>query len=113
MKILVAGGCGYVGTQLVKTLKQRNHKVTIVDLEWFGNNTGQKVINKDIFDINANDLSNFDCVIFVAGLSNDPMADFSPAKNFIYNVLYIKDTDQFQRPSRMLLIRIKLEKFTI
>ena len=86
MKILVAGGCGYVGTQLVKTLKQRNHKVTIVDLEWFGNNTGQKVINKDIFDINANDLSNFDCVIFVAGLSNDPMADFSPAKNFIYNV---------------------------
>ena len=85
MKILIAGGCGYVGTQLVKTLKQRNHKVTIVDLEWFRNNTGQKVINKDIFDINANDLSNFDCVVFVAGLSNDPMADYSPAENFIYN----------------------------
>ena len=85
MNILVAGGCGYVGTQLVKTLNQRNHKVTIVDLEWFGNNTGQKVTNKDIFDINNNDLSNFDCVVFVAGLSNDPMADYSPAENFIYN----------------------------
>jgi len=85
MNILIAGGCGYVGTQLVKTLNQRNHNVTIVDLQWFGNKTGQEVINKDIFDINTNYLSNFDCVIFTAGLSNDPMADFSPAKNFIYN----------------------------
>jgi len=86
MNILIAGGCGYVGTQLVKTLNQRNHDVTIVDLQWFGNKTNcDKVINKDIFDINTNYLSNFDCVIFIAGLSNDPMADFSPAKNFIYN----------------------------
>jgi nucleoside-diphosphate-sugar epimerase len=85
MNILIAGGCGYVGTQLVKILNQRNHNVTIVDLQWFGNKTGQEVINKDIFDINTNYLSNFDCVIFTAGLSNDPMADFSPAKNFIYN----------------------------
>ena len=86
MNILIAGGCGYVGTQLVKTLNQRNHDVTIVDLQWFGNKTNcDKVINKDIFDININYLSNFDCVIFIAGLSNDPMADFSPAKNFIYN----------------------------
>ena len=85
MKILIAGGCGYVGTQLTKTLKERNHDVTIVDLKWFGNYTGQNIIKKDIFDLTAEELIGFDCVVFVAGLSNDPMADYSPAKNFIHN----------------------------
>ena len=85
MKILIAGGCGYVGTQLTKTLKERNHDVTIVDLEWFGNYTGQNTIKKDIFDLTAEELTGFDCVVFTAGLSNDPMADYSPAKNFIHN----------------------------
>jgi nucleoside-diphosphate-sugar epimerase len=85
MKILIAGGCGYVGTQLTKTLKERNHDVTIVDLEWFGNYTGQNTIKKDIFDLTAEELTGFDCIVFTAGLSNDPMADYSPAKNFIHN----------------------------
>jgi nucleoside-diphosphate-sugar epimerase len=31
------------------------------------------------------DLERYDQVIFLAGLSNDPMAEFSPSKNFIFN----------------------------
>ena len=31
------------------------------------------------------DLEPYDQVIFLAGLSNDPMAEFSPSKNFIFN----------------------------
>jgi nucleoside-diphosphate-sugar epimerase len=31
------------------------------------------------------DLHSYDQVIFLAGLSNDPMAEFSPSKNFIFN----------------------------
>ncbi|MEI6880485.1 MAG: SDR family oxidoreductase [Bacteroidota bacterium] len=85
MKILLAGGCGYVGTQLTKTLKEKNHDVTIVDLEWFGNYTDQQIIHKDIFDLTVDELVGFDCVVFIAGLSNDPMADFSPSENFIQN----------------------------
>jgi nucleoside-diphosphate-sugar epimerase len=85
MKILLAGGCGYVGTQLTKTLKEKNHDVTIVDLEWFGNHTNQQVIHKNIFDLTVDELVGFDCVVFIAGLSNDPMADFSPSENFIQN----------------------------
>lgn len=85
MKILLAGGCGYVGTQLTKELIDRNHEISIVDLEWFGNKTKQNVIKKDIFDLTVEELKGFDCVVFIAGLSNDPMADYSPAKNFIYN----------------------------
>jgi nucleoside-diphosphate-sugar epimerase len=86
MKILLAGGCGYVGTVLHNHLQKRNHDVTIVDLQWFGNNTDcNKIIKKNIFDLKQEDLIGMDCVIFIAGLSNDPMADFSPSENFIQN----------------------------
>ena len=36
-KILITGGCGYIGTKLAKHLLSKNHKVTIVDNCWFGN----------------------------------------------------------------------------
>jgi nucleoside-diphosphate-sugar epimerase len=85
MKILLAGGCGYVGTMLYNHLKEK-HDITIVDLQWFGNNTDcNKIIKKDIFDLKQEDLIGFDTVVFIAGLSNDPMADFSPSENFIQN----------------------------
>jgi nucleoside-diphosphate-sugar epimerase len=85
MKILLAGGCGYVGTMLHNHLKEK-HDITIVDLQWFGNKTDcNKIIKKDIFDLKQEDLIGFDTVVFIAGLSNDPMADFSPSENFIQN----------------------------
>lgn len=87
MKILVAGGAGYVGSRLVPALIKDGHIVTVLDLLWFGNNLPKsvEVVKKDIFDIGADALKDFDHVIFLAGLSNDPMAEYSPAKNFIFN----------------------------
>jgi len=87
MKIFIAGGAGYVGSALIPKLLDRNYDVTVVDLLWFGNNLPAKVnvIKKDIFDLKEEDLVGFDEVIFLAGLSNDPMAEFSPAMNFISN----------------------------
>jgi nucleoside-diphosphate-sugar epimerase len=67
-------------------LKEKQHDITIVDLQWFGNKTNcNKIIKKDIFDLKKEDIDGFDCVVFIAGLSNDPMADFSPSENFIQN----------------------------
>src|SRR5579884_1599667 len=87
MRILVAGGAGYLGCVLIPKLLQRGHDVEVVDLFWFGNSLPRhiRVINKDIFDITVRDLAVYDQVVFLAGLSNDPMADFSPSKNFIFN----------------------------
>jgi nucleoside-diphosphate-sugar epimerase len=87
MKILVAGGAGYIGSRLVPALLKQGYEVDVIDLLWFGNNLPEniKVIKKDLFDCKEEDLKGYDQVIFLAGLSNDPMAEFSPAKNFIDN----------------------------
>lgn len=88
LSILVAGGAGFVGTRLVPELKRAGHDVTVVDLLWFGNRLGKsaKVIRRDIMDLSADDLAGFDQVIFLAGLSNDPMANLAPSLNYVHNV---------------------------
>lgn len=87
MKLLIAGGAGYIGSKLAPTLVEHGYHVEVIDLFWFGNNLPKsvKVIKKDLFDCHENDFKGYDQVIFLAGLSNDPMAEYSPAKNFILN----------------------------
>ena len=58
MKILVAGGAGYIGSVLVPRLISRGYDVDVVDLLWFGNNLPESVnvIKKDIIELNEKDL---------------------------------------------------------
>lgn len=86
--ILVVGGAGYVGSRLVPELMNVGHRVTVVDLLWFGNHLPKKVTVKkrDVTDLTVKDLKGFDQVIFLAGLSNDPMANFAPMLNYVHNV---------------------------
>jgi nucleoside-diphosphate-sugar epimerase len=83
MRLLIAGGAGYLGSVLIPKLLERCYKVDVVDLFWFGNHLPRQVgvLNKDT----GEDLEPYDQVIFLAGLSNDPMAEYSPSKNFIFN----------------------------
>ena len=37
MKILVTGGCGYVGSKLIPNLLKEGHKIINIDTQWFGN----------------------------------------------------------------------------
>ena len=87
MKIIIAGGAGYIGSALIPKLLDRGYEVDVIDLLWFGNNLPKKatIIQKDIFKLGEPDLKGYEQVIFLAGLSNDPMAEFSPGKNFISN----------------------------
>jgi nucleoside-diphosphate-sugar epimerase len=87
MRILVAGGAGYLGSVLVPRLLDRGYDVDVVELFWFGNRLPSQVgiLEKDIFHLAVSDLNAYDQVIFLAGLSNDPMAEFSPSKNFVLN----------------------------
>ena len=87
MRILIAGGAGYIGSVLTPKLVARGYEVDVVDLLWFGNHLphGVRVIQKDVLELSQDELRGYDQVIFLAGLSNDPMADYSPSKNFVYN----------------------------
>jgi nucleoside-diphosphate-sugar epimerase len=87
MRILVAGGAGYIGSVLIPRLLERGYNVDVIDLFWFGNHLPKEVgiINKDIFHLEEKDIAGYDQVLFLAGLSNDPMAEFSPAENFVSN----------------------------
>ena len=75
MRLLIAGGAGYVGSVLIPRLIERGYKVDVVDLFWFGNHLPRQagILNKDIFHLTVEDLEPYDQVIFLAGLSNDPM----------------------------------------
>ena len=87
VKILLAGGAGYIGSALAPVLVEHGYEVDVIDLLWFGNQlpSSVPVIKKDLFDCTTEDFEKYDQIIFLGGLSNDPMAEYSPAKNFIQN----------------------------
>src|SRR6267378_3612982 len=87
MKILLAGGAGYIGSVLAPKLLDRGYEVDVVDLLWFGNHLPPafNLIEKDVLDLTEGELVGYDQVLFLAGLSNDPMADYSPSRNFVFN----------------------------
>ena len=86
-KILIAGGAGYIGSKLIPVLAEYGYSVDVIDLLWFGNHLPPNVTlcNQDIFDLKESDVRGYEQVIFLAGLSNDPMAEFDPSKNFVLN----------------------------
>ena len=83
-KIVVTGGCGYVGSVLVPMLIKNNFKVTVIDLEIYGNylknHTNLELIKGDIRDKNLleNILKNHDTVLHMACISNDPSFELNP-----------------------------------
>jgi len=86
MRILCGGGAGFIGCELVPTLLKLGHDVKVIDLLWFGNYLPKEVsvVKKDLFDCTEEDFREI-VFIFLAGLSNDPMAEYSPAQNFTSN----------------------------
>ena len=86
MKYLITGGAGFIGTRLCNTLIE-DYDITVLDYFWFGDKLDSR-INKlvgGIVDLKVEDLKGYDAVLFLAGLSNDPMAEFKPNLNFTEN----------------------------
>lgn len=87
MRVLVLGGCGYIGSKVCPTLHHRGHTVDVVDLQWFGNHLHSEILvrQENCWNLTAKDFEGYDAAIFLAGLSNDPMADYDPAANYTDN----------------------------
>jgi len=92
MKILVTGGCGYVGSVLVPNLVAKGHEIVVVDAQWFGNflnpDNKIKMIQKQISEITSEDLSGVDSVIHLANVANDPSVELNPILSWEINVLH-------------------------
>ena len=74
-KILIIGGCGYIGSKLYKHLTQRlKYIVDTVDLEWFGNVTNPNNFNIDYKNLTKEFVQRYDIVILLAGHSSTAMA---------------------------------------
>lgn len=92
MKILVTGGCGYVGSVLVPNLAIKGHEITVVDAQWFGNflpkATNINVIKKHFSEITIEDLEGVESVIHLANVANDPSVELNPVLSWEVNVLH-------------------------
>ncbi len=108
MKILVTGGCGYIGTTLVEMLLAAGHKVTVVDQFWFGNKLKKhkylQIKKLNINDIEKINLKNFNTVIHLANIANDPAAEINSKLTWETNVLYTKKLIEHA-------IKFKVKKF--
>lgn len=91
MKILLTGGCGYVGTPLTKSLLDAGHTVTVVDLQWFGNHLAAHpnltVIREDVRNTDRIPLAGMDVVMHLANVANDPCAELDSKLNWEVNTL--------------------------
>jgi len=84
MKILVTGNKGYIGSVLTPMLIEKGYEVKGYDSGYFEDclllpfDGNHSYIRKDIRDITKEDMEGVDSIIHLAGLSNDPLGDFSP-----------------------------------
>jgi nucleoside-diphosphate-sugar epimerase len=91
--ILVTGGAGYIGSVLTQRLLDRGYNVRILDRLYWGRAPiapildRVEVIEADVRDMPASALDGVDAVIHLAGLSNDPTAEFDPEANWQMNAV--------------------------
>lgn len=87
MLVLVTGGAGYIGAVAVRELLNNGFAVRVLDKCLFGDDGLDEVrsrielIKGDINKFDSGWLDDVDAVIHLAGLSNDPMAEFNPEAN--------------------------------
>ncbi len=89
--ILVTGGAGYIGAVTVRELLDKGFAVRVVDKFLYGDGPLEDVrsridcIDGDIIALDDAWLDGVDAVVHLAGLSNDPTAEFNPEANFKLN----------------------------
>jgi nucleoside-diphosphate-sugar epimerase len=93
MKILLTGHKGYIGSVAGPLLQSAGHDVIGLDTDFFaGCDFGPAAaeipgIRKDVRDLVREDLKDFDAVVHLAALSNDPLGNLDPQLTYDINHL--------------------------
>ena len=94
MRVLVTGHDGYIGTVLAPLFARAGHEVVGVDSFLYrGCGMGPDpvaawpAIDRDVRDLEPDDLRGFDAVVHLAAISNDPLGDYRPETTFAINHL--------------------------
>ena len=90
-KIIILGGCGYIGTILTKYLLKKGFFIKVIDRQIYGNflkkSHNIKIVNKDIRYISHKDFAGYEYVIHLANIANDPSVELHPTLSWDINVL--------------------------
>ena len=112
--VLVTGGAGYIGSVLTGRLLERGYNVRLLDRLYWGEGPLEAYAGRieidvaDVRDIPATALDGVDGVIHLAGLSNDPTAEYDPEANWQMNAVATRDARQRLRRARHRAARVRL-----
>jgi nucleoside-diphosphate-sugar epimerase len=97
MHVLVTGGGGYIGLELCRQLLERGDSVRVLDRFFFGDGPLRALADRsdgrlthvvgDVRELDPGWLDGIDAVSHLAGLSNDPTAEYNPAANWEMNAI--------------------------
>ena len=97
MHVLVTGGAGYIGLELCRQLLERGDRVRVLDRFFFGETPLRALAQQsdgrltyaygDVRELDDSWLDGIDAVSHLAGLSNDPTAEYNPDANWQMNAV--------------------------